>query len=815
MILRKQLGTIVVMMVLVSCPMLATADTYTLVADDEQVVFVGAPQLGYVAKLVESKYSYASIAAHPLKKASDARRIRGLSRSNIRAVKNTGQTAANIKSIALLRKDSRVSYAAPLFSVNGEPVGVIPEIVVRVMPETSRAEIDAACKAAGCRIRKPMEFTEQEYLIELAGQDADAVFSAVQELNNISFVEWAWPNTLIEPKFGGEIVSGESVSGWARQAAMAGEDANIPGLFPNDEYFSEQWHLHNTGQSNGAPGADIRAPEAWAITTGDPNIVISVVDHGVDLSHPDLVGNLVAGHDFWDEDEVPEPGRHYSYGEDPHGTACAGLVAATGNNGIGVAGVTWGCKIMPGRVDVNGDMPTNEADIATTLRWAASNGADVLSCSWGFYGPLPIIHAAIVDITKPGGIGRNGKGCAFIGCAGNSTSFIWWPAVYSEVVAVGATTHRDRRASFSCYGPELDVAAPGDDVWTTDITGPLGYSFYNLSLPPDYHASFSGTSAATPIAAGVAALILSIEPDLTNDEVRHFLERSAKDLGDSGRDNDYGWGRVDARAALDMVLAKRADLNDDWCVDERDMTLLSEYMDSNDLSGDIAPAAKRDGIVDANDLVLLTEYMDTEIPEPGLLAHWRLDEIEGSLAHSSTGYIADVNGDPLWQPEGGMIDGALLLDGVNDYIRTPFILNPADGPLSVFAWINGGSPGQVIISQQDGVNWLMADADDGNLRTDLTIPPVTTGDRTEYGPSLTCSTVIIDGDWHRIGFVWDGKDRILYVDDVEVTRDDSQNPASAKAGLYIGAGSGLEDVSFFSGLIDDVKVYGRAVNPQD
>ena len=127
--------------------------------------------------------------------------------------------------------------------------------------------------------------------------------------------------------------------------------------------------------------------------------------------------------------------------------------------------------------------------------------------------------------------------------------------------------------------------------------------------------TLGGTSSACPIAAGVAALILSIEPDLTNHEVRHFLERSAKDLGDTGRDDYYGWGRVDARAALDMVLAKRADLNDDWRVDLDDLVILIESWETNDVLADIAPATKRDGIVDDQDLELLMRYWQVEIPE--------------------------------------------------------------------------------------------------------------------------------------------------------------------------------------------------------
>ena len=125
-------------------------------------------------------------------------------------------------------------------------------------------------------------------------------------------------------------------------------------MFPNDEYFPEQWYLHNTGQtcmygSGGTPNADINAPEAWETTTGDPNVVIAVVDSGVDSNHPDLVDNLVPGYDFWEYDNLPNPSPEVSldnanYG---HGTGCAGLIAATGNNNIGVTGVTWNCSIMP------------------------------------------------------------------------------------------------------------------------------------------------------------------------------------------------------------------------------------------------------------------------------------------------------------------------------------------------------------------------------------------------------------------------------------------------------------------------------------
>jgi hypothetical protein len=351
----------------------------------------------------------------------------------------------------------------------------------------------------------------------------------------------------------------------------------------------------------------------------------------------------------------------------------------------------------------------------------------------------------------------------------------------------------------------------GGWIWTTDITGTLGFSSSYNPYPAvlDY-ALFTGSSAACPIAAGVAALVLSIEPDLTSDVVRHFIERSAKDLGDPGWDQYYGWGRVDARAALDMVLAYRCDLNKDWRVDEQDLAILNVAIDANDLSADIAPAPKRDGRVDAKDVALLTQYLGTvipEMPEPGLLAHWKLDETGGVTAYECIKHRdGALHGGAIWQPEGGVVGGALQLDGVDAYVSTPFILNPYFAPFSATVWINGGVPGQIILSQKDGANWLLADSG-GRLATELKAPA------SQSGRTLASEVVITDGNWHRIGLVRDGTDRILYVDDVEVARDAQTSLVASITGFYIGGDKGLKARTFWSGLIDDVRIYDRAVRP--
>jgi hypothetical protein len=258
-----------------------------------------------------------------------------------------------------------------------------------------------------------------------------------------------------------------------------------------------------------------------------------------------------------------------------------------------------------------------------------------------------------------------------------------------------------------------------------------------------------------------------------------------------------------------MVLATRADLNNDWKVDDKDLAILNAAIDTNDLSADIAPAAKRDGVVDANDLELLTQYLGTVIPEIGLIAHWKLDETAGAIAHNATGdpaYDATVTGLALWQPDGGKVGGALQFSGPPNFVTAKSVWNPSTGPLSVFAWVKGGTPGQVILSQTVGANWLMAATGDGTLKTDLK-----SADR--LAKSLTSTVVITDGAWHRVGLVWDGSNRILYVDDVEVAKDTQPSLPSTTDGLYLGAGTKLGAGTFWKGLIDDIRIYDRAVKP--
>jgi len=252
------------------------------------------------------------------------------------------------------------------------------------------------------------------------------------------------------------------------------------------------------------------------------------------------------------------------------------------------------------------------------------------------------------------------------------------------------------------------------------------------------------------------------------------------------------------------------DFNGDGIVDTKEILRLIESWGQADPLCDIAPRPSGDGIVDVLDLELLMSYWERPVDDPTLIAHWALDESEGIIAYDSAGVCdAYLNGDPAWQPDVGMVGGALMFDGVDDYVLAPFGLSPADGPFSVFGWIKGKVPGQVIISQSNGANWLGTDPDLGCLMTELMPPAVG-----RFTPQpLISESIITDGQWHRIGFVWDRANRLLYVDDILVAEDTQANLQGSIGGLYIGTGKAMESETYWAGLVDDVRIYNRAVRP--
>lgn len=297
-----------------------------------------------------------------------------------------------------------------------------------------------------------------------------------------------------------------------------------------------------------------RARDAWKLQSGQASIRIAVLDEGVDTHHPDLAACIVGAYDATDNDSYQEPNRW-----DGHGTACAGLAAAIGDNGVGICGVGTGCSILAVRIAYStrpgGPWITTNSKIARAIKWSRENGADVLSNSWGG-GPESTDIAEEFERART--LGRNGRGCVIAIAAGNEFGAVAFPATLPNVLTVSASNEFDEAKTptsqdgeswwGSNYGPEVDVAAPGVHNLTTDISGTAGYA------PGDYEAAFNGTSSATPIAAGACALVLSAQPSLTEGQVRNLITSRADKVGQfpyvNGRNDHFGHGRLNVLEAV-------------------------------------------------------------------------------------------------------------------------------------------------------------------------------------------------------------------------------------------------------------------------
>ncbi len=279
---------------------------------------------------------------------------------------------------------------------------------------------------------------------------------------------------------------------------------------PNDFYYSQQW----------GPSA-IKADLAWDTEKGDyGNITIAIVDTGIDYNHEDLVNYVSGGYDWINMDNDPWD----DYG---HGTHCAGIAAAVMDNEIGVAGIAQ-VKVMAEKV-LNETGFGSVWNVSQGIRHAADNGTDVISMSLGDYSYSSTLEDACQYAWD--------AGCILTGAAGNDNQYgICYPAKFDTVICVGAINDSNSRVSFSNWGPEMELVAPGLIIKST--------------CRGDDYCNMSGTSMATPHVAGVAALVWSNCPELTNQQVRDRMNDTADDLGTMGWDEEYGWGIVDASAAL-------------------------------------------------------------------------------------------------------------------------------------------------------------------------------------------------------------------------------------------------------------------------
>jgi len=424
--------------------------------------------------------------------------------------KRTDNDERDKKNTISLKKIPPFRYEGPLYAPG--------EVLVKFNPSLSQQKIESMISTYNS---KELEKIPRIDVYEIQIPEDVEVMEMVSLMNQDPDIEYAEPNYIFH---------------------MA--------VTPNDTLFRYQYALYNEGQDIGVPGspqglprADIRATEAWEETKGEEEIIIAVIDTGVDMFHPDLFGKILhGGRDFVNEDFDATDDVY-------HGTLVAGVAAADTNNYEGMAGVAWNCKILPVKV-LNADGEGKLSWLVQGIIWAADNGAHVINLSLG----AEVKYLAQEDIETMEAAVRYAyeeKDIVIVAAAGNEGGAVNYPAaIDAYCLAVAATDNVDQRVSGgewqSNIGPEVDVAAPGNDIVSmvpTWFWGPGSFPY----------AYGSGTSLATPHVAGLAALIKSIKPWLTAGEIMDIIRFSADDVNSDlypGTDNQLGYGRINMEKAL-------------------------------------------------------------------------------------------------------------------------------------------------------------------------------------------------------------------------------------------------------------------------
>jgi subtilisin family serine protease len=432
-----------------------------------------------------------------------------------------------------LRKMRIVSSAYPGYEIQGDPMYIHSDVLIKPLSGFVAFSLRNQLAARGLEVVKSFDLGLGKQVWQVRVPADQNTWAISQEFQEYPEVVFAVPDMI----------------------ALGSYD-----VIPNDTLFADQWFLD---QSN---DADIDAPEAWNVTTGDGSVVVAVIDGaGYDLSHPDLTGKVVSPYDAVNDDNDPEPA-----GVDPnHGTPCAGLIAAATNNTTGVAGVGYNIKVKPVVIGFNnggGSFSTS----STILLAAISNiivTSDVVAVSNSYSVSGFASNAAIITAFDDLNTNcRNGLGAVVLGSAGNSSSnsTMSFPGSAASTVSVGASSQSDVRAGFSNYGLTgngLDVMAPGRSLKTLDRSGADGYN------TTDY-TDFTGTSASCPVAAGIVGLMASVDPTLTGAQYEAILKATCDKVNtgiysygtqvgkNEGTWNDQmGYGRVNAFRAVSACFA--------------------------------------------------------------------------------------------------------------------------------------------------------------------------------------------------------------------------------------------------------------------
>lgn len=470
--------------------------------------------------------------------------------------------------------------AGLVFAVPGRPELTFTldrQVLVHLQPGTSARQI---ARASGLEALEPLDALGSVWLFR--ARDARQALQLATRAARLPGVAWALPD------FGVPI-------NLYRQS--------------NDSYFANQWHLSQPSD------ADIDADEAWDVTMGDGQVIVAVVDTGVETSHPDFdPSHFVTGYNAVDDSNDPTP---LSISIDAHGTCCAGAIAAWTDNGQGVAGICPHCSLMPIKMMDGQADETQLSNGYRALTYATEHGAWVISNSWGideqYIGQIDIqpYYQAVRDAVNNG---RGGLGAVVLFASGNGNQWTGQGEPIGEhelqnmpeVMAVGGSGYDDKVVTYSDYGPNLSVVAPtgaidmtnqqnpfsAPQIVTTDTTGDQGFSrggyyymfnpwgggdqktdFAEIDTSGDYTQMFNGTSAACPIAAGVVALVLSANPALSGAQARLVIEATADKIGgvtydSDGHNDNYGHGRVNAGRAVAVAVQGVDNSDGAACLDD-------------------------------------------------------------------------------------------------------------------------------------------------------------------------------------------------------------------------------------------------------
>lgn len=496
--------------------------------------------------------------------AFDTAGLSGLGLTLVRQVTTEFAVFETAESIDFLEGLSSVEHVVPVYyaqQTDSEAV-LLDEIIVALQPGVTAAEYFA--DNAIFSTYRPLIGTPDQFVATVAAGMGEAALAAANSVDSDPRLAWVAPNFY---------------QTWQKYYT------------PNDPRFTNQWHLHNTGQSGGLVDADPDLPEAWDVVQGgSASYVIGVIDDGVVTDHPDLnpwrnpgevVGDGIDNDgNGWVDDVFGwnfvsnNNQSHNTAASDAHGTAVAGVAAARGDNGLGVAGASYGSQVISARI-FEGNLVASDANIAGALYYMGgrtANGlgtwrsSDLVNNSWGGGANSAAINAALTWGTTQG---RQGKGAPYLFATGNGFGAVSQPAVQSlnipGVIAIGATNNLGQRSDYSNFGPAVDLVAPSNDtrpgylaIDTTDRLGAAGYAAGDYTGTGS--TGFGGTSSATPLATGITALAMH-QADrlgivLNPAQLRSFLRANTDLINgasydvNTGKNLEFGFGRLNAAKAV-------------------------------------------------------------------------------------------------------------------------------------------------------------------------------------------------------------------------------------------------------------------------